>query len=668
MFVFGNKFNTPDILKELQHSVESGWIGCGPKVKFFESLFSERYGKSFVMTNNGSNALFLAIELLDLPPGSKIALPSFTFEACLNAIASRYEPIFCDVELDGNISIETLEPVLDKCDAVMVVHYGGRPVDIHPLLSTGKIIIEDVAHAVDSSIDNKRCGTFGHVSAFSFDPIKNIATPDSGGVLVSESEVVKAKALRNLGISSSGHESEKDNWWENDTLNRYVAKYLPNDISAIFAIEQLKDLELNQRKRKELWDLYQILLSELDFVIKEADVPVGFQHSYFTYLLRVKQGRDDLAKYLRQNNVYTTLRFNPLHFNSSFSHADLKNTEVLGKEGLNLPLHPNLTPLDVERVVHLIKKWGEFNSLRCRKSSPLNQKMGGKMKAAVIGGSGFIGSEIVSILRAQGHDVIVADRIGNNTYCDITKMETLQFLDGVDEVYNLAGVLGTAELETQIYEAVKVNVLGATNVFEACNKYGVKRLFYPSKPNVWRNVYTITKEASEELAKKYNENFPTRICSLRLFNVFGPRQKLTPVRKMIPIFAAQAILGLPIQIWGDGQQTVDLIYSKDIAKIIVDFSSLGTTEFLDLGRGIALTVLEVANLVNDYYGNKSGVSHLPMRPGETPNTLLVADIQRLSSIVDLHFTDFKKSMDETLEYYSTVQRERLEEGLRFYGI
>lgn len=295
--------------------------------------------------------------------------------------------------------------------------------------------------------------------------------------------------------------------------------------------------------------------------------------------------------------------------------------------------------------------------------------MGKKMKVIVIGGSGFIGSEIASILTSQGNEVIVADRNAKSEaiYCDVTKIETLQFLDGADEVYNLAGVLGTTELEKQIYEAVNVNILGATNVFEVCNKYKVKRLFYPSKPNVWRNVYTITKETSEELAKKYNENYFTKICSLRLFNVFGPGQKLIPIRKIIPIFAAQSRLGLPIQIWGDGLQTVDLIYSKDIAKIIVDFTSLETPEFLDLGRGISLTVLEVAQKVNDYYGNKAGVQHLPMRAGETPNTLLVADTHRLSELIDLKFTDFDISMNETLEYYAKIPKQELEAGMRFYG-
>ena len=299
-----------------------------------------------------------------------------------------------------------------------------------------------------------------------------------------------------------------------------------------------------------------------------------------------------------------------------------------------------------------------------------------KMRVAVIGGSGFIGSEIVKLLLSEGHEVIVADRnkstniIGNEIHftCDICNIESLYFLKGVEEVYNMAGVLGTSELESQIYDAVRVNILGATNVFEAANRFGVKRLFYPSKPNVWRNVYTVTKEASEEIAKRYNENFPTRICSLRLFNAYGSHQHLVPIRKIVPVFAAQARFGLPIQIWGNGKQTVDLIYANDIAKIVVDYTRLGCSETLDLGRGIPLTVLEVAEMVNKYFGNKSGVQTMPMRVGETPDTFLVADISKLKAKINVQFSDLEKSMDETLSFYKNLPEQEIKSCLEFYGI
>ena len=298
------------------------------------------------------------------------------------------------------------------------------------------------------------------------------------------------------------------------------------------------------------------------------------------------------------------------------------------------------------------------------------------MKTAIIGGSGFLGFEIAKLLISQGHQVVIADRsepkdtLQAATYvrCDITDMGSLGFLSGVEEAYNLAGLLGTSELETRIWDAVGVNVMGATNVFEACRRHGVGRLFYPSKPNVWRNVYTITKECSEQIAAKYNEAHRTRICSLRLFNAYGPRQHLTPIRKIVPVFAAQARVGLPIEIWGDGEQTVDLIYSYDIAQIVVDFTRMGLAETLDLGRGIPVTVNEVASMVNDYFGNKSGVVHKPMRPGETPRTMLVADISRLSKLVNLEFSDFKSSMRLTLDYYASLPQSDIDECLSYFEI
>lgn len=298
------------------------------------------------------------------------------------------------------------------------------------------------------------------------------------------------------------------------------------------------------------------------------------------------------------------------------------------------------------------------------------------MKASIIGGSGFLGFEIAKLLLSQGHEVVIADRsepkeiLPSATYarCDITDMTSLGFLAGSEEVYNLAGLLGTSELETRIHEAVRVNVMGAVNVFEVCRLHGVSRLFYPSKPNVWRNVYTITKEASEQLSTKYNELGGTRICSLRLFNAYGPRQHLTPIRKIVPVFAAQSRMGLPIEVWGDGEQTVDLIYSYDIAKAVVDFTRLGVPEIHDLGRGIPVSVNEVAAMVNDHFGNLAGVRHKPMRPGETPRTMLVADISRLSRLVDLKFTDFESSMRETLDYYGSIPEREIEECLDYFEV
>lgn len=298
------------------------------------------------------------------------------------------------------------------------------------------------------------------------------------------------------------------------------------------------------------------------------------------------------------------------------------------------------------------------------------------MKTAIIGGSGFLGQEIAKILISQGHEVTIADRnepsekipMAHHVRCDITDIGSLGFLKGVEEAYNLAGVLGTSELELRIREAVAVNIMGATNVFESCHAFGVQRLFYPSKPNVWDNVYTITKCASEQIAGRYNNLHGTRICSLRLFNAYGPGQHIVPIRKIVPTFALQARFGLPIQVWGDGEQTVDLVFSKDIAQAVVDFTRLGTTETLDYGRGIPVTVNEVARVVNEHFRSRAGTTHMDMRIGESPRTMLVADISKLSKLVNLEFSDFTSSMRETLEYYAQIPEEEAKICLRFFNV
>lgn len=358
--VFGNRHSN-HLMKNLKDCISSGWIGCGNHVKEFELLISDRYTKPFVMTNNGSNAIHMAIRLLGLPKGSKIAVPSFTFVACIHAILMEgCIPVIMDVDHHGNIKAESIKKSKSKLSAIMVVHYGGRPCDMKSLCEINLPIIEDVAHAFDSSINGKKCGTFGIFSAFSFDPIKNISTPDSGGVLLTPKTRDRAMQLRDLGISSTGMSSKKTNrWWENE-VDDVFPKYTPNDIAAIFAKEQLLMLKRNQKRRNKIWDIYQFELQKIDNIIPEAEIESNIKHSFFTYLVKAKKDRDGLAQHMKNNGIYTTLRFQPLHKIKMFKkYAAEKCTmaEKLGNNGLNLPLHPRITDNELDKIICTLKSW-----------------------------------------------------------------------------------------------------------------------------------------------------------------------------------------------------------------------------------------------------------------------------------------------------------------------
>ncbi|KMZ12997.1 UDP-glucose 4-epimerase [Candidatus Burkholderia humilis] len=290
-------------------------------------------------------------------------------------------------------------------------------------------------------------------------------------------------------------------------------------------------------------------------------------------------------------------------------------------------------------------------------------------QSLVIGGQGFLGAAIVRNLIGKGEAVTIADKYADRVKCDalfgdgatsvvqadITDAQSMRDLTaGYHTVYHIAGKLGTTELDDDVMIGIQSNIIGAVNVFAACVQNDVPNLFYPSKPNVWLNTYTITKFASEQFAKLYASKGPTRISSLRYFNAYGPGQAMGPVRKIIPSFAERASKGLPIEIFGSGEQIVDMIHSEDIGRLTMNFvEAVGSAEPMDLGRGIGLTVNEIADSVNAYFGNDAGVIHLPMRRGETPDTKLVADMQPLKTLLgELQFQDWTASLHDALGWYT----------------
>lgn len=358
--VFGAATGQEEV-DELATSIYAGWMGMGPKVEEFEAAFSARLGVDFAMADSGSNALHLAVAALDLPPGSDVVLPAFTWVACANAVVlAGHRPVFADVDLEtSNIDAASIDRALTKkTRAVMVVHYAGKPVDMEAIAGFGLSIVEDAAHAVDSLRGGRRCGTVGDVGVFSFDSVKNIATPDGGGVTSPNPEVMaRVRRLRYCGIGGSGFARSRtsERWWEPDG-GEVFPRAIPNDVSAAIGLVQLRKLDEHQRRRQAIWQRYGRELHGLDWLVTPPQPGQNERHSYFTYLVRVLDGRRDaLARYLLELGIYTTLRYQPLHLSGRFgASARLPNCETLNEQGLNLPLHPRLTDADVERVLEAL--------------------------------------------------------------------------------------------------------------------------------------------------------------------------------------------------------------------------------------------------------------------------------------------------------------------------
>jgi aminotransferase len=363
--VFGSKVGIEE-LEEIRSSLEKQWMGIGPKTKQFEEAFAKRLNlPSFTLLDSGSNALLMAVKILDLPPQSEVILPSFTWISCAHAVVlSGHKPVFCDVDIRShNVTRKTIEPNINKkTGAIMVVHYAGKPVRVDELADLGLPIIEDAAHATDSKLRNTYCGNLGDVGIYSFDAVKNLAMPEGGGITVKNPELMeKTKLLRYCGVGKSGFEaarSKLERWWEYNIIE-FFPKLIPNDICASVGLAQLRKIDVHQSHRKMIWERYQKEFAEIDWLIRPLDPELDEQHSYFTYCLRVVgKDRDSFAKYLFENGIYTTLRYHPLHMNPIYqSEAKLPNSEQLNEDALNIPIHPGLSEADIDKIIDRIKKF-----------------------------------------------------------------------------------------------------------------------------------------------------------------------------------------------------------------------------------------------------------------------------------------------------------------------
>lgn len=362
--VFGSKVGKEEI-ENVAACMQSQWMGFGKKVSEFEEKLSKKFSiPNFCMVDSGSNALYMACVLLNLPKGSEIILPSFTWVSCAQSILmAGHQPVFCDVELETfNVNADHIkQKITENTGAIMIVHYAGKPVDMDPILEFGLPVIEDAAHAIVSTYKKRPCGTMGEVGIYSFDAVKNLTVGEGGGLTAKSKEAyTRAKMLRYCGIGFSGFDAATNGsgnrWWEYQIQEPFI-KMLPTNLAASIGLAQLDKIDELQNYRRQIWQTYTKELSGLNWIICPPDAEEHETHSYFTYAIRVKE-RDQLAQYLFDKGIYTTLRYHPLHLNKLYgSNERLPNCEQLNEDTLSIPLHPNLSWNDVEFIIDSIKSF-----------------------------------------------------------------------------------------------------------------------------------------------------------------------------------------------------------------------------------------------------------------------------------------------------------------------
>lgn len=239
------------------------------------------------------------------------------------------------------------------------------------------------------------------------------------------------------------------------------------------------------------------------------------------------------------------------------------------------------------------------------------------MRVAVTGSAGFIGTAVKAALLEAGHDVIPFDRVDGN---DV--LGELSGLEGAERVLHLAGVLGTSELFETPEEAIDINIKGTLRILQWCKENGAGYTGV-TLPDAFYGVYTITKKAADGFVTAWHRAYGVPTSTVIAFNVYGVGQKFGPghPQKFVPTFATRAWQGKPLQIWGDGTQTMDVVSTGDLARMFAHAINHGDGVVFDAGCGEEISVIDFANYVNDFTGNTAGVEHLPMRIGEVPTRI-----------------------------------------------
>ena len=358
-------------LKEIEEVFKSNWIGRGNKVKEFERLFAENLNEpaeKFYALSCCTEGLFLAAKIFNFKPGDEVIVPSVSFVAAGSAVVnSGADLVICDVDKHSlNATEKTIRAkITPKTTAIILNHYGGHPCDMDPIMKLAKenniFVIEDSACAIQSFYKGKACGTIGDMGIWSFDAMKSLVTGDGGMIYLKSEELLKIiQEECYLGLparETSGIDKSNDNksiWWDVQ-INRPGIRTIMNNISGAIGIAQMKRLDEFQKRRKEIYEKYNNSFSNIECINIPPKLPSDSTNSYYFYWIQLEK-RDELANFLKENNIYSTYRYWPLNDVDYFEiNETLQNTDYAKRSTLNIPLHPSLSVNDVEKIITTIQ-------------------------------------------------------------------------------------------------------------------------------------------------------------------------------------------------------------------------------------------------------------------------------------------------------------------------
>jgi dTDP-4-amino-4,6-dideoxygalactose transaminase len=343
-----------EVRQAIDEVLDSMQLTIGPNVRAFDKEWAEYCGTTqSIGVGSGTDALQLAIRACGVSSGDEVITVSHTFFATVEAIVyANARPILVDVEersmlMDLSSVASRITP---RTKAIIPVHLSGRTVDLTPLRQRaqdrGITIIEDAAQSHGALLDDgKKAGTGGRVNCFSFYCSKNLGAYGEAGSITTNDEKLAddLRALREHGQSTRYYHP----------IVGYNARL--DEIQAAILRIKLRHLDEWNARRQAIAARYNELFAGTDIITPE--IPSGGRHVFYCYAIRVTGGRRDaLRAHLTERGIGTQIHYPvPIHMQEAaqflgYRKGDLPVTEKVAGEVLSLPMYPELTDAQIDRV------------------------------------------------------------------------------------------------------------------------------------------------------------------------------------------------------------------------------------------------------------------------------------------------------------------------------
>lgn len=364
---------TDDDIAAVAAVLESGWITTGSVGAEFERGFADAVQcEHAVAVTSATAAMHLLLHALDIGPGDEIITPSMTWVSTVNLILLRgATPIFVDVDRDTlmTTAAQVDAAVSAKTKLIVPVHYAGAALDLDPLrrvaAKRGVRLVEDAAHAAGTRYDGQPIGSSG-TAIFSFHPIKNLTSGEGGMVCTDDEELARTiRRLRFHGLEVDAFQRESQGRAPLAEVVEPGFKYNLPDMNAALGLSQLGRLDSMNARRAALAQDYTKLLANVPGIVPLEVPKYSMQHAWHLFIVRVDEelariGRDDFMAKLKARGIGTGVHFRAVHAHKHYrglplAYDHLANTDWNTGRVCSLPLFPDMTLDDVERVVATIR-------------------------------------------------------------------------------------------------------------------------------------------------------------------------------------------------------------------------------------------------------------------------------------------------------------------------